>query len=351
MPKVSVVIPVYNVERYLGECLDSVLGQTLKDIEVICVDDASTDASPRILADYAAKDPRVKVFYAEHGGAFKARKLGVEAATGEYLYFMDADDLLEPRTFEELCARMDRDRLDQLVFAASVFCEDDVSAHSRRWAKRMVRYYSLPKALCGQVMDGMALMSALMDRNSFHVSPPLRLLRTSIVQGNEYGFPDATTRADNYFTPISLHFSRRACAIDVRYYRRRVRNGSITNAAGAEARHFRNLFMVILGLYRFKPFGKVWSDIRSPVTRLAMGLVSGINTWAWKLPDEQRKGVLDEVLSGAAADERGFLANLLLMNIRELRKRPEPTLAAGFRFVCHRLARTLKGGRAGWHLR
>ena len=351
MPKVSVVIPVYNVERYLGECLDSILGQTLKDLEVLCVDDASTDSSLRILEDYAARDSRVKVLRAEHGGAFKARKVGVGAATGEYLYFMDADDLLEPRTFEELCARMDRDRLDQLVFAASVFCEDDVSAHFRRWAKRMTRYYSLPKALCGRVMDGMSLMSALMDRNSFHVSPPLRLLRTSIVRENEYGFPDATTRADNYFTPISLHFSRRACAIDVRYYRRRVRNGSITNATGAEARHFRNLFMVILGLYRFKPFAAAWADPRSPVTRLAMGLVSGINTWAWKLPAERRSEILDEVLSGASAEERVFLANLLLMDIRELRRRPEPMLASAFGFIGRRLVRMLKGRGSGWHLR
>ena len=73
MPKVSVIIPVYNVEKYLGECLDSVLGQTMKEIEVLCVDDGSTDDSAKVLADYAAKDARVKVIsYAESLGSVES---------------------------------------------------------------------------------------------------------------------------------------------------------------------------------------------------------------------------------------------------------------------------------------
>ena len=77
MPKVSVIIPVYNVEKYLGECLDSILGQTLKDIEVLCIDDGATDSSADILANYAAKDARVKLFSSPHAGAFRARAVGV----------------------------------------------------------------------------------------------------------------------------------------------------------------------------------------------------------------------------------------------------------------------------------
>jgi GT2 family glycosyltransferase len=92
MPKVSVIIPVYNVERYLGECLDSVLGQTLKDIEVICVDDGSMDGSAKILAEYAARDARVKVMRQENSGSGVARNLGMGAAKGRFLAFMDPDD-------------------------------------------------------------------------------------------------------------------------------------------------------------------------------------------------------------------------------------------------------------------
>ncbi len=91
-PKVSVIIPVYNVEKYLRECLDSVLGQTLRDIEVICVDDGSTDSSLDILREYRAADNRVSIYTQKNRGAGAARNTGMQYATGEYLFFMDSDD-------------------------------------------------------------------------------------------------------------------------------------------------------------------------------------------------------------------------------------------------------------------
>lgn len=92
MPRVSVVIPVFNAEKYLAECLDSVLGQTLRDIEVLCVDDGSTDASPRILAERAARDGRIRVISRENAGAGAARNVALDAATGDAVAFMDPDD-------------------------------------------------------------------------------------------------------------------------------------------------------------------------------------------------------------------------------------------------------------------
>ncbi len=92
MPKVSVIIPVYNAENYLKECLESVINQTLKDIEVICVDDGSTDNSYKILQEYEQKDKRIIVLKQKNKGAGAARNLGIELAQGEFIAFMDADD-------------------------------------------------------------------------------------------------------------------------------------------------------------------------------------------------------------------------------------------------------------------
>ena len=92
MPKVSIVIPVCNAEAHLGECLDSVLGQTLREIEVICVDDGSTDGSAGILADYARRDPRVRIVRQANAGAGAARNRALDMATGDAVAFMDADD-------------------------------------------------------------------------------------------------------------------------------------------------------------------------------------------------------------------------------------------------------------------
>lgn len=102
MPKVSVIIPVYNTELYLRKCIDSVRNQTLKDIEIICVDDGSTDSSPDILEDYALKDSRIKVIHKVNGGLVSARKAGIAMATGLYTGYVDSDDWIEPDMYEEL---------------------------------------------------------------------------------------------------------------------------------------------------------------------------------------------------------------------------------------------------------
>ena len=88
MPKVSIIIPVCTVEAYLRQCLDSVLCQTLRDIEAVCVDDGSTDGSSAILAEYASKDPRIRVLRQENRGTHVARKNGVSAASGEWCLFL-----------------------------------------------------------------------------------------------------------------------------------------------------------------------------------------------------------------------------------------------------------------------
>ena len=112
MPKVSIIIPVYNVEKYLRQCLDSIVNQTLRDIEIICVDDGSTDGSSAILAEYAAKDSRVKVLTREHTNAGAARNAGMAVATGEYLGFVDSDDWCELSLFEKAYDKAKADDAD-----------------------------------------------------------------------------------------------------------------------------------------------------------------------------------------------------------------------------------------------
>ena len=102
MVKISVIIPVYNVEKYLKKCLDSVIGQTFSDIEIICVNDGSTDASLSILEDYAKSDNRFKVYSKNNGGQGSARNLGLKNSSGDYVYFIDADDYIEENMFEKL---------------------------------------------------------------------------------------------------------------------------------------------------------------------------------------------------------------------------------------------------------
>ncbi len=115
MPKVSVIIPVYNVEKYLRQCLDSVVNQTLKDIEIICIDDGSTDNSLNILKEYAAKDSRVKLIIQKNQGVSAARNQGLRAISGEYYLFIDSDDWIDEQMLENMYNKAIDDSVDLVI--------------------------------------------------------------------------------------------------------------------------------------------------------------------------------------------------------------------------------------------
>lgn len=120
-PKISVIIPVYNVEKYLSQCLDSVLGQDLNDIEVICINDGSKDGSLEILKQYQSKDDRLVVIDKKNEGVSVARNKGLEAAKGKYVAFLDGDDFFEPNCFEKIYQKAESFDVDVFVFGHVVF--------------------------------------------------------------------------------------------------------------------------------------------------------------------------------------------------------------------------------------
>ena len=116
--KISVVVPVYNAERHVRSTLDSVAGQTHSDWECICVDDGSTDGSGAILDEYAAKDARFRAIHKPNGGEGSARNAGIDAATGEIVAFLDADDRMHPEALRSFCAMREKTGFDMLRYAA-----------------------------------------------------------------------------------------------------------------------------------------------------------------------------------------------------------------------------------------
>lgn len=124
MPSVSIIIPVYNAEKYLIKCIDSVVNQTFKDIEIIVIDDGSTDASLTIINQFAKEDSRIKVLREENKGAGAARNFGMSQARGKFLYFLDSDDFIEKNFINEMWQISERDALDFLVCRSNQFnCE------------------------------------------------------------------------------------------------------------------------------------------------------------------------------------------------------------------------------------
>ena len=123
---VSVIIPVYNVEKYLRRCLDSVVGQTYKDLEIILVDDGSTDGSTEICEEYAKKDSRIRFLRKQNGGLSSARNAGLLVATGEYVTFVDSDDYIEDFTYERLILNIEKTGAEICVCGSNTILEDGV---------------------------------------------------------------------------------------------------------------------------------------------------------------------------------------------------------------------------------
>lgn len=114
--KISIIIPVYNVEKHLSRCIESILKQTFRNIEIILIDDGSSDKCPQICDLYAKRDPRIKVIHKENAGAGIARNSGIELATGKFISFVDSDDYIAPNMFEKLYNEIEHKDVD------AVFC-------------------------------------------------------------------------------------------------------------------------------------------------------------------------------------------------------------------------------------
>ena len=175
MPKISIVVPIHNMQDYLRESLDSAVGQTLEDIEVICVDDGSTDKTAAILREYAKLDSRVRVItHRENKSASQARKDGALAADGEYLMFLDADDALDLDACERLYASVRDAPVDILHFGMVIANEGNLPQSTVDWLEEFVTPYD-------GVLGGSEILEACFSENRLYsFSLPGKLFSTSL---------------------------------------------------------------------------------------------------------------------------------------------------------------------------
>ena len=234
--KLSVVIPVYNAAPWLGACLDSVLGQTLRDFEVICVDDGSTDGSAALLAERAAKDSRMKVLRQTNSGQGAARNRALDSSTGEFVYFMDADDELAcADALERLVAEAERESLDALFFDADTQVDDGLAAPppSVR-AEDYIRRHDY-----SGVFSGRELMALFLKNREYTVSPCLVLFRREFLDKSRIRFPgERIFYEDNIFMTRVMLASERTSHRPWRLYLRKV-HASSTVSSNPTMRHLR----------------------------------------------------------------------------------------------------------------
>ena len=227
--KVSVIIPVYNAEKYLGECLDSVRSQTLSDIEVICVNDGSSDDSLNLLKSYKEKDDRICIIEKENGGASSARNAGIRAAQGEYILFLDSDDqFCAKEALECLWERADKGSLDVLYFDTTVFFE---SEELKEKNQNYISYYTRKKDY-PEAMTGKELFISLQENWDFKPSPCLQLLRTEFLKKNDLSFCEHIfAHEDEVFTLKCIILAEQAGYLNRKFYSRRIRPDSLVTSS------------------------------------------------------------------------------------------------------------------------
>lgn len=220
MPTVSVIIPVLNCEKYLPQCIESVLASTLDDVEVIVVDDGSTDGSASIAESYGG----VTVIRQSHSGCGGARNTGLKAAAGKYIYFLDSDDYISPTFLESVYGRAEADDLDGVLFnMASVYESDEIE---RAYATSYDGSYQLIER--NRVFDGREMFAQLMKTNEYRAYVQRQLWRREFLLENDCLFPKLIGHQDESFTMCAILSSQRIECIDEDGLYRRYRDGSIT---------------------------------------------------------------------------------------------------------------------------
>ena len=221
--KVSVIIPVYNAAPYLDDCLKSIFDQTLQDIEIICVDDGSTDDSLKILNQYAGEN-KIKLITQEHRGVSAARNAGIEAACGEYLYFMDSDDTIKPEALQKMEARATRDELD------IVHCNGRTWTDSGSFRDTVMEQNVLMKRLhlYKGTYTGGELMTLMYGNHEYWMTPWLQLYRRDFIRKNNLSFYEGIIHEDNLFSFVSMLSAKRCGYIEDVLYNKHIRPDSIT---------------------------------------------------------------------------------------------------------------------------
>ena len=232
---VSVIIPCWNTEKYLGECLDSVCSQTLRDIEIICVNDGSTDSSLEIMKAYQEVDPRIVIVEQYNSGVAVARNTGLSKASGEYVYFLDSDDMLfSENTLEKAVSLMQSNSLDLLVGGGQTFydqpeLESALPKHSGLFA--MNHHYE-------DVMTGVQLAEGLIANKEWNSQISTKLYKLSYLKQKSFVFIPGQLHEDVIFHLKTVLSAERAMAVSEVFFKRRLRPASIMTS-GISAQNIR----------------------------------------------------------------------------------------------------------------
>lgn len=224
--KFSIIIPVYNVEKFLRESLDSIVAQTFKDFEVICVNDGSTDNSLEILNEYANNDSRIKVISQENQGQGVARNNAIDIAQGEYLLFVDPDDFIEPNTLEVLYNKFQETDVDIIQFDYATCRENGTHKKFKTFKNRLKKYfnYSIKN---NKVFNWNEIKNKNLEKMFLVIWD--KSYKTSFIKEHNIKFAPNKVGEDQIFTLKAIFLANKILYVNKSFYNYRKRFGSALN--------------------------------------------------------------------------------------------------------------------------
>ncbi|MCB6972384.1 MULTISPECIES: glycosyltransferase [Butyricimonas] len=241
--KVSIIIPVYNTEQYVKQTVESIMEQTLHDIEIIIINDGSTDNSLSVITELAKQDHRIKLLSQINQGQSISRNVGIEKASGEFIYFMDSDDLLEKNTLEICYQKCTSEQLDFVFFDADSFTDEASILRNYRYQRNL--------QIEDRVWSGIEILKIQDETANYRTSPCLSFTRLSYLQENNIQFYPHIIHEDELYTAMLYLTATRVKYIKQIFFKRRIRKDSITTRKFS-IKNIQGYFTVANELKRYK---------------------------------------------------------------------------------------------------
>lgn len=316
--KVSVIIPVYNSADYLRECIDSVLAQSLKDLEIICINDGSTDDSLKILEEYFECDQRIVLIDKNNAGIGHTRNLGMKNAKGKYMYFLDSDDYIAETALQELYDLAEKDKLDHVIFNLQVIVDENFK--NEDFVQRMTEYYSRTGTHLGP-MRGIDLFRRLIENSEYLPSVSTQFYRSDFLKSRMISFEEGILHEDELFSFIVYLKSERSEYLDKVLFYRRLREESIMTVPKT-VEHCRGYFVCYVEICKFAGTYKGPAREKAVINKNAVRIYNTLKQIYRSFDSETRKkvdfgqGIIEETVKSRLKAE---MKNSKLKNSKSYR--------------------------------
>ena len=269
LPLISVIIPVYNVEKYLEECVNSVLVQTYKNIEIILVDDGSTDSSGQLCDSFAEKHSNIKVIHQKNAGLSDARTAGLQRTTGKYVYFLDSDDYIAETALEKLCLIAEADASDIVFFDAHSFLDENRDAEIKQTYLRMHKYMA---------QSGIIVFKQMQLYEEYHSAVWAMLLKREFLLKNSISFISGIYYEDMAFTFEALCLAEKVSQCAECLYFRRYRQNSIMTSK-KNIKYFDSTVILYKHILQFIENNKLSENaaVKKYITRISFNVFNNYN--------------------------------------------------------------------------